>query len=421
MMRLIKIAISGHPLFEDGTEFSTATVSALDKSTESRAIPLHSKLAINRVIGVSGLNAVGKTTLLNLFTALHSFYVLGKGVNESGLADLLRTEMPVTVSGSLFDDETNKSYQVETTLARAATDVDDEWRIGDEKVYSKELTRSTTRKSVFDFTASNLLIDRSTVSEADTLFLHEDESVFRGIKTNGKVPLMSTREITNVNRGMTFSDQTPIELIQYLDDSIEYFEHINDPEDPHRVVGYKFKFKNEARVITASDMQEVSRYLSSGTVRGITLFYMFLRALRLGATLIVDEIELHVNKKIVRDFIAFFSDESINTENASLIYTTHYIELLDDLQRKDELYLVVRREKAQVVRVSSLKNARAELKKSEQFLTNSYRTDDNQRLLTAPSAKKLSELRKAIKEHVPLQDFKNHVIITGSAEDHHAL
>jgi hypothetical protein len=44
------------------------------------------------------------------------------------------------------------------------------------------------------------------------------------------------------------------------------------------------------------------------------------------------------NKEIVSTLIRFFMDSEINTTGAVLIFSTHYVELLDILERNDNIY-----------------------------------------------------------------------------------
>lgn len=57
--------------------------------------------------------------------------------------------------------------------------------------------------------------------------------------------------------------------------------------------------------------------------------------------MIIDEVENHFNKKIIELLMSIFMDQTLNTKGSVLILSTHYIELLDSLERKDNLYVLV--------------------------------------------------------------------------------
>lgn len=208
-------------------------------------------------------------------------------------------------------------------------------------------------------------------------------------QSQSTLEVISTVPLTDSNVVRTFSDETPTELLEYLDNSIDYLKY---QEDSHQqTIGYQLKFKDDPHEFSFAKFDEIRNYVSSGTIKGITLFFEFLTALRNGSTLLVDEIELHINKQIVRDFIGFFTDKNININHSTLIYSSHYIELIDDLQRSDEEYVLTRPKQTQVHRMNDEK-IRTELKNSDVFGNNTLKG-------TAPSYDRLRKLRKTIIAH----------------------
>lgn len=69
------------------------------------------------------------------------------------------------------------------------------------------------------------------------------------------------------------------------------------------------------------------------------MFMMLINVMKKGGYLIVDEIENHYNKEIVSSIIKFFMDIRLNKNGATLIFTTHYPELLDLYERNDSIYI----------------------------------------------------------------------------------
>ena len=103
----------------------------------------------------------------------------------------------------------------------------------------------------------------------------------------------------------------------------------------------------------------------------------------------MDEIERSFNKNLAQNLILLFNDKAINIKNATLVYTTHYAELLDDNRRLDNIN-VLHRHGDQI----SLKNLHKDydlniqLSKSNYFEQNAFDS-----LLNYNS---LMELRRAI-------------------------
>lgn len=88
-----------------------------------------------------------------------------------------------------------------------------------------------------------------------------------------------------------------------------------------------------------SNPLELNRYLSSGTIRGIVIFTMALSILQKGGYILVDELENHFNKEIVCTLIRFFRSNELNKNGGTLIYSTHYPELLDENDRNDNIFI----------------------------------------------------------------------------------
>lgn len=400
MIKLIGFKISGHSLFKDDTYFSLQTGGQITNKTRNRVIEFNKILTLNRVVGVVGINATGKSTLMNIFKGLNSLYLFDQSIDQTELKEAFRSNENLIEVEAQFASEDDQRFVVQTTFRhqKVVSENDEksrEWIISKEKVFAGE--GRVSKSKYFDISKTRILLNRAELPEESKKLLSPKDSIFRAIIGKRRVStVMSTVSMTNINVARTFDDTTPKELLEYLDNSIEYLTYEKDNEG--KTINFKLKFKNSNEVITVSKFQEISHFLSSGTIKGITLFFEFLTALRFGATLLVDEIELHVNKQIVRDFIGFFADPEINVNNASLVYSTHYIELTDDLTRNDEEYVLVRKNRTEVIR---LNNAvfRTELKNSELFQNNKLNG-------TAPNYSNYMALRKSLISHNPKSKTK---------------
>jgi uncharacterized protein len=93
---------------------------------------------------------------------------------------------------------------------------------------------------------------------------------------------------------------------------------------------------------------------SDGTIRLFSLAGGWLKALREGLVLCVDELDLHLHPNIVRYLVELFQNSKINKKNAQLIFTTHDTSLLDrELFRRDQVWFV-QKDKRQMSRLYSL-------------------------------------------------------------------
>lgn len=133
--------------------------------------------------------------------------------------------------------------------------------------------------------------------------------------------------------------------------------------------GIHLKFRNEGkeREVTPNSLVNM---VSSGTLRGGALVGRALETLRAGGYLIVDELENSINKQLVFAIMDLFASPVTNPHGATLLFSTHYPELLDHFTRKDSIWFAVRDGKGFALRNLGAYLGRTDLKKSVSFFAN---------------------------------------------------
>ena len=156
-------------------------------------------------------------------------------------------------------------------------------------------------------------------------------------------------------------------IIKIFDETIRGLECIDDHN-------YRLIYQDKEQVL--SD-KELIYLLSSGTTKGLLLYILVVASLQNGFDLLIDEVENHFHKTLVENMISLYKDKTVNRKNATLIFTTHYCEVLDLFNRQDNIW--ISKSDGQVYLSNMYKdyNVRPELLKSRQFYNNAFQTSVN--------------------------------------------
>lgn len=358
-MKILRITVQGLPLFKQELDiafYAQQRVSEDDKETlfkllSKPTVYLH---AANAFIGI---NASGKTSVLKAIQlALH--IVKNEPINHVDAKTILGGTNKAVFRICFYDANQNICC-LETEITSQKTKAGDYvYSIVNEKLWEKPAASLQSKKALTDFAG----LDPIATRNENEIFLSDDVSfiIAHNKKTRDTLEICSLLSYTNVNV-LPFSEDIPLEVIAFLDPTIEklYFEQMEKKTFIH------LKFKGEDEIILNNAM-DLEQYLSSGTIKGIITFSMVKEVLQSGGYLLVDEIENHFNKEIVTTLVRFFMDSRLNKKGGTLIFTTHYPELLDEYDRNDGIHIVRNRNGIMVDNLSNILT-RNDIKKSDAY------------------------------------------------------
>ena len=293
-------------------------------------------------IALVGSNATGKTTQLRLNKMVISVFLALDSLNEfENLADQFEDTFRFT--NYFYNAKT--LYKVESAVKKTT---DGDFAFIEETIYSKKVYPSHKKSELFNFDLTKRgqqeLLRRSSLPDEITAFLRDDDTIFSTIVRkimNNKVQDIVIDEIDMTNKNkLTTKEKIPVEYIKYFDPSIESIR-ILSKDVPSEKMNVEVTFKNDS--IIQVPLIELSNYLSSGTIKGINLFIDIEKTLKNGGYLIIDEIENHLHKSIIMNIIQLFAN-SLNKNGATLIFSTHYSEIIDMVPRTDMIYVATKEE-----------------------------------------------------------------------------
>lgn len=363
-MRLLKIFIKNMPRFKENIDIDFITKQRVAENDKEKLFNVFSnnytEFYTNQAISFIGLNASGKTTILKAISFVINLLnneALNNIKSKEILNDLSESEK-VTIISFFYNE--NRVYKLETVIEKNINPVDNEEKliITKEKLWEKDANKIRTKKSLFDFKESDIRIERNEKEQ----FLLNDVSVMIAInkEKQSNFPVRDMLMWTNHNM-LNILGKFPKELLTFLDPSIEYFKCSVEKKS----ADIRLKFYGSEEIIL-SRPSEIEKYLSSGTIKGINVFMNALLCFIEGGYLIVDELENHFNEEIVTTLVRFFMNPSVNRNGATLIYSTHYSELLDEYERNDSIYIVRNRGGIYAENLSLILK-RNDIKKSEAY------------------------------------------------------
>ena len=378
-LNILRIKAEGLPLYSSPFDISFFATQRVQGEHVRNLSHLFGNIYTNTVEAFIGINASGKTTALKVIT-FSCVLLSGIPLNSGFVPSILAENKPTVFDIDFYHD--SKIYHLRSEIIKKMKeDGSPDTEILSEKLWVKQATSKVNKSNLLVFTNANLTSIRDNSND----YLPNDVSIMIAInkKIKDKSILVDLAALTNINLYYPEGGVVPPEIIALLDPTIEKItvESINSKF----VAKLKFYGQDE---ITLYNPSEFNVYLSSGTVKGIRVFSDAIRVLKAGGYLIVDELENHFNRELVASLLRLFMSKQTNPNGSTIIFSTHYPELLDEIDRNDAVFITRNRNGLSIENLNTL-ISRNDIKKSEIYQSNYLGG-------TAPKYDALLALQKAI-------------------------
>ena len=367
-IKILSVSYRNLPLYNDGK--LSFDLTAFNRVVDPQQVfPLQRHLYTQKIEAIIGINASGKTSSLKLLYLAFAIVLSNVSLNEGPVygREFLQDGVELTV---LFAAG-NKCYELTSVFGRK---VEDKTKLPvlffrEEILKEKSLASVSSKRNLFDFTGTDVNITRrSGLPKEVHAVLRDDDSIAITVTKDSTTSLHQLISFTNMNVYLS-QGVTPIEVLHVFDPMLDELKMESNGEE----LTYTVRFANQERPMVVHSPFGLDNIISSGTIKGQMMMMLIKDTLRTGGYLLVDEIENHMNKELIRMITEIFKNPEINRQGACLIFTTHYTEILDFIDRKDDIY-VARRRKEQPRKLELLNYAhlvnRNDVKKSEVILSN---------------------------------------------------
>ena len=341
-MKIFNLKFGKNLLFPNGFFIDFCTSDGVRSNSDKSeyympAFKLVPALYSQVIIGVVGLNATGKTTILDAVCLICSILIGDQKLNENNVRTILDKFFIVDNHSLDFCVEfqnNNKVYKLESSIEYASN------------LYSyKQETLSITTTELYK--KGEIFVDvKLRDNEKDNDYLKDDVSIVSAVNKCNETYSSNLRFVnSNVPAWL---GTPPDELVRCFDSSIKTITMFKNAVSNalevsvtfNRKAGSKTRHNNDS--LTQNKKVPIDSILSSGTIKGMTMLPSIIEVLKNGGYFIADELENHFNKKIIEFILGLFNDKRTNPKGACLIFSTHYPELLDFLSRKDNVYITTR-------------------------------------------------------------------------------
>lgn len=366
-MKLLKVVANNFKLCEKNFTISfvpTGNKTAADKEFELQEIA--EDLYVFSTMGIIGKNASGKTTAVELLSIIYdilSYYRINSSKNIFKYIDkTLNLDITFYHNGTV--------YRYLTDLYKDENSVDNtSVFFKNEKLYKREY-KKTHIKELFNYEKFEEVKPNIKLPE-DTSMIY---TLLKDIKLRGiycpsdDYMYRNYAKAFNIYKLLDNNLSIITSLLKMFDEHLENIKMLD--ENKYKI----FYTNNSTKEVSNSELYEM---LSSGTTKGFGLFTFVVYSLKTGSDLIIDEIENHFHKTLVENLVNLYKDKSVNKKNATLVFTTHYCEILDLFNRSDNIY-ISKYDKAIILEnMHTNYKFRTELSKSNKFYNNEFNTNVN--------------------------------------------
>jgi AAA15 family ATPase/GTPase len=364
-MKLLNVGANNFKLCADNFNISflpTGNKTRDDKEFE--LLEIDDGLFVFNTIGIIGKNASGKTTAVDLLSVVYdlfSNYRIKSSINLFKFND-----KPLHLDIAFYHE--GYVYRYITDLYKDYSSVDNSVIfVKNEKLYKRKYFKSHA-KNILDYKEfEEVKFENKLPDDTSMLYLLFEKIDLKGIYCSSDDDMYRNYAAAlNIYKSIDSKLDIVTTLLKLFDEHLDNIEMVDENK-------FKIIYTNKlVKEVTNTELYEI---LSSGTTKGFHLFTFVIYSLKTGTDLIIDEIENHFHKTLVENLVSLYKDKSVNKNNATLIFTTHYCELLDLFGRSDNIYISKFEKNIILENMHNDYNLRSELKKSNKFYNNEFKTD----------------------------------------------
>lgn len=340
-------------------DFTIDLVAKSKKTAEDKEYELQEiapELYVYNTMAFVGKNASGKTSAMELLDACYSILGDFRLENKHYSYDGIELE--------IFFYYEKYVYLYEVVLG-------EDTALGNKSVFRNEhifrkLYYKTNAKEIYDRDSFTEMKDYGELPEdtSNVFFVLKKKKTraiyFDSFGNGADTYQMLFKALKNYN----IDSEILTAILRIFDENVEELQRL----DEHN---YRLVFRGEKKNLSDTQLLYM---LSSGTTKGVLLYTLMTASLKEGFDLLIDEVENHFHKTLVENIISLYKDKTVNRNHATLVFSTHYCEVLDQMGRQDNIWICKSGKQISLSNMYDDYQIRPELLKSRQYYNNAFQT-----------------------------------------------
>lgn len=359
-MKLLRVRTSNYKNCCD--DFTIDLVAKSKKTSEDKEYELQEiadDLYVFNTVAFVGKNASGKTSAIELMECCYSILSEFRLEDKHYNYDNVKLEIIFYYKGNIY------KY---TTGLKSDPNLGSKANFTEQHIYQKKYYKSKV-KEIYAVEGFEEITGFGELPEDTSIvFFILKKKATRAVYFNCNGEGADTYHLLfRAMKTYKIPENILVKVIKIFDDKIKSLEMVDEKH-------YKLIYQDHVKELSDSELVYI---LSSGTTKGVLLYIFVVAALENGFDLLIDEVENHFHKTLVENMISLFKDKTVNKKYATLMFTTHYCEVLDLFNRQDNIWIAKSDNKIHLENMYENYNIRTELLKSRQFYNNVFDTSVN--------------------------------------------
>ena len=359
-MKLLRVRASNYKNCCD--DFTIDLVAKSKKTSEDKEYELQEiadDLYVFNTVAFVGKNASGKTSAIELMECCYSILSEFRLEDKHYNYDNVKLEIIFYYKGNIY------KY---TTGLKSDPNLGSKANFTEQHIYQKKYYKSKV-KEIYAVEGFEEITGFGELPEDTSIvFFILKKKATRAVYFNCNGEGADTYHLLfRAMKTYKIPENILVKVIKIFDDKIKSLEMVDEKH-------YKLIYQDHVKELSDSELVYI---LSSGTTKGVLLYIFVVAALENGFDLLIDEVENHFHKTLVENMISLFKDKTVNKKYATLMFTTHYCEVLDLFNRQDNIWIAKSDNKIHLENMYENYNIRTELLKSRQFYNNVFYTSVN--------------------------------------------